>query len=162
LPIETTTAGREFTRRFNNTLVELQLQTGIHRRIENLLNDFAQEHPNLRASYISREVDEGYFQTGQLPPEAMERPRLQGIAVDGERIFEFIAFAHGLWRDAADLRSIVQISETWLEPKPDQPFILRVLLLYNFQAATILYASTGEGQDQVQEFVARLKYLRGW
>ena len=73
--------GREFARRFTNTLVELQLQAGIHRRIENFLNDWSAEHPNLRASYVSREVDAAYFQSEEFPPEALSRPKLHGIAV---------------------------------------------------------------------------------
>lgn len=155
-------AGREFARRFNNTLVELQLQTGIHRRIENILNDWSAEHPNLRGSYISREVDASYFADPECPPEAISRPKLHGIAIDGEKMFEFVAFAQGLRQDVVDLRSVVHVQETWLEPKPDEPFIYRVALFHTFPATTVLLATTGEQQDSVQEFVARLKYLKGW
>lgn len=157
-----TTPGREYVRRFNNTLVELQLQTGIHRRIENLLNDWAAEHPNLRASYMSREVDPGYFQDPEYPPDALARPKLQGLAVEGERLYEFVAFAHGLRRDVVDLRSIAQIQETWLEPKVDEPFVYRIALMHSFGAATVLLATTGETQDVAQDFLARLRYLKGW
>jgi hypothetical protein len=162
VPAETTTAGREFARRFNNILCELQLQPGIQRRIENLLGEFAEEHPNLRASYVSREVDESYFPVDEFPPEVLARPRLHGIAVEGEQMFEFVAFAHGLRRDTVSLNSIAHIQETWLEPKVDEPFVLRVTLYHNFPAATVLLATTGEAQDAVQDFLSRLKYLRGW
>lgn len=158
----TTTAGREFARKFNNTLVELQLQTGIHRRIENLVSQFAEEHPNLRGSYIAREADESYYQMPDFPPEAITRPKLHGIAIENEHLFEFFAFHHGLRRDVVDLRSIVHIQETWLEPRPEQPFILRIALFHTFPAATVLFATTGETQDAAMDFVARLKYLRGW
>lgn len=57
-----TTAGREFIRRFSNLLCELRLQPGIHQRIERLLEAFAEEHPNVRASYLARTVDENLFQ----------------------------------------------------------------------------------------------------
>ena len=154
--------GRDFVRRFTNVLPELQLQAGIARRIENLLNDWSAEHGNLRGTYISREVDASYFQDRDMPPEALARPKLHALAIDGEHLFEFVAFAHGLRRDVVDLRSIAQIQETWLEPKPEDPFIYRVLLYHNFPAATVMLATTGETQDSAQEFVARLKYLRGW
>jgi len=156
------TPGREFARKFNNTLVELQLQTGIHRRIENLMNDWAAEHPNLRASYISREVDAGYFQGEDSPPEALSRPKMQGIAVEGDRMYEFVAFAQGMRRDVAQLESIVHIQETWLEPKADEPFVLKVVLYHTFPAATVLLGSTGDQQDMIQDFLTRVKYLKGW
>lgn len=154
--------GREFARKFGNTLVELQLQGGIHRRIENLVNDWAAEHPNLRASYLSREVDASYFQGEDCPPEALSRPKLQGIAVEGDRMYEFVAFSHGFRRDVASLDSIVHVQETWLEPKPDEPFVLRVAFYHTFPAATILLATTGEQQDLIQDFLTRLRYLKGW
>jgi hypothetical protein len=155
-----TTAGAEFARRFRNVLCELQLQTGIYRRIEHLINVFGQEHPNLRATYISREVDESYF-TG-YPVDVLARPRLQGIAVEGDCMYEFVAFHHGFRADVLELRSISHIQETWLEPKPEEPFVLRVQIYHDVAAATILLATNGEGQDAVQEFIARIKYLRGW
>ena len=37
------TAGREFARRFTNTLCELRLPTGIHQRIERLIEDSADD-----------------------------------------------------------------------------------------------------------------------
>src|SRR5262249_4905231 len=134
----------------------------IYRRIENLVNAFAEEHANLRSSYISREVDESYYQMPDFPSEAITRPKLHGIALENDRLYEFFAFQHGLRRDVVDLRSIVHIQETWLEPKVDQPFILRISLFHDFPAMTVLFATTGEGQDAAQEFVGRLKYLRGW
>jgi hypothetical protein len=143
-------------------LVELQLQQGIHLRIENLMNDWAAEHPNLRGSYLSREVDASYFQAEDCPPEALSRPKLQGIAVEGDRMYEFVAFANGYRRDVAQLDSIVNIHETWLEPKPDEPFVLRAALYHTFPATTVLLASTGEQQDLVQDFLCRLKYLKAW
>lgn len=162
MAIETTTAGAEFARRFNNVLCELQLQTGIYRRIEHLMNVFGQEHPNLRASYISREVDESYLQGPEYPIEALTRPRMQGLAVEGDCIYEFIAFHHGFRRDVVELHSICHIQETWLEPKPEEPFVLRVHIYHDVSAATVLLATTGEAQDAVQEFLTRVKYLRGW
>jgi hypothetical protein len=107
-------------------------------------------------------VDDTYFQDGHCPPEALSRPRLQGIAVENETLYEFIAFAHGLRRHTLDMRAIVDIQEVWLEPKPDLPFIYRVSIYYTFPAVTTLLALTGETQDLAQDFVARLKYLRGW
>ena len=156
------TAGREFSRKFSYMLVELQLQPGIHRRIENLMNDWAAEHPNLRASYLSREVDASYFQSEDCPPEALARPKLQGIAVDGDRMYEFVAFAHGFRRDVAALDSIIHVHETWLEPRPEEPFVLRASLYHTFPATTTLLATTGEQQDLVQDFLTRLKYLKAW
>jgi hypothetical protein len=162
LPVETTTAAREFARRFNNTLIELQLQTGIHRRIENLVSDWAEQHANLRASFFSREVDESYFQNPDLPAEAITRPKLHALAIEGDHLYEFFAFAHGFRRDVVSLHSIVNIQELWLEPKAEEPFTYRVLLIHNFGSQTVLLATTGEGQDAAQEFIGRLKYLRGW
>jgi hypothetical protein len=156
------TPGREFARRFVNLLSELQLQQGIYRRIENLMGDWATEHPNLRASYLSREVDASYFEGDDCPPEAASRPRMQAIAVEGERMYEFVAFAHGFRRDVAELDSIVHIQETWLEPKPEEPFTLRVALYHTFPATTVLMASTGEQCDLIQDFLTRVKYLKGW
>ena len=77
-------------------------------------------------------------------------------------MFEFIAFAHGLRKDVVELSSIVQLQETWVETKPEEPFLYRVELIHAFGAATILTASKGESQDSAQEFVGRFKYLRGW
>jgi len=159
---DTSSAAREFAQRYRNILCELQLQVGIHRRIETILDAFADEHPNLRASYISREVDECYFGEGQLPAEALARRRLQGLAVERDTLHEFLAFAHGLQRDTVDLSSIVRVEETWLEPRPDEPFVLRVRLHHAFGACTVLLASTGEGQDAARAFADRIRYLRGW
>lgn len=162
MPVETVTGGREFARRFSNTLCELQLQQGIYRRADQLISEFGEEHGNLRGSYISREVDESYFPASQFLPEALARPKLQGIALDNDKMYEFVAFAHGLRRDVSDLRSVVHVQETWLEPKADEPFVVRVAIYHTFPAVTVLLASTGEGQDAIQDFVGRLKYLRGW
>jgi hypothetical protein len=156
------TAGREFSRKISNSLYELQLQTGIHQRIESLISDFADEHPNLRASYFSREVDEAYFPSTEYSPEVLARPSMQALAVEGNQLYEFILFAQGFRRDIVELNSIMHIQEIWLEPDPARPFLLRVSLFHNFSARTILLASTGEGQDAIQEFIARLRYLRGW
>src|SRR2546421_13119534 len=82
---EASTAGREFARRFTNALIELQLQTGIHRRIESYINDWSTEHPNLRATFISRELDSTYIQSDEFPPEALARPKLQSLAIAGDR-----------------------------------------------------------------------------
>ena len=65
-------------------------------------------------------------------------------------------------RDVTDLRSIIHIQEVWLEPKPEEPFVYRVALYHDFSSATMLLATSGEAQDSAQNFIARLKYLRGW
>ena len=157
-----TTAGREFARRYTNTLCELQLQRGIHQRIERLLTEFAEEHPNLRASYISRYADESYFSDGACGWEAAARPKLHGMAIDGENLFEFLAFAGGVRTYSAPLNTIVNVEEMWLEPAPEQPFILRVYFHHNFPATTILYAPDGDSQDAAVSFARRVKYLRGF
>src|SRR5438477_10476394 len=136
MPMETTTGGREFARRFSNILCELQLQQGIFRRADQLIAEFAEEHANLRGSYLSREVDESYFPPSQFPPDAVARPKLQGIALDNDKMYEFVAFAHGLRRDVSDIRSIVHLQETWLEPKPEEPFVVRVAIYHTFPAVT--------------------------
>jgi hypothetical protein len=156
------TAGREFARRFTNTLCELRLPTGIHQRTERLLSEFAEEHPNLRGSYISRAVDESYFSDGSCGWEAVARPKLQGIAIEGENLFEFLAFANGLRSHTTPLNSIMNIEELWLETAPEQPFTLRVCLYHSFPATTILYAPDGETQEAAVSFLRRLKYLRGF
>ncbi|HSV75228.1 MAG TPA: hypothetical protein VLH79_15845 [Chthonomonadales bacterium] len=159
---EPQSAGREFARRYRNILCGLQLQTGIHRRIETIVDEFAEEHPSLRATYIGREVDESYFVDGPLPVDALARPRLQGLAVARDTLHELIAFAHGLQRDTVELSSIVRVEETWLEPRPEEPFVLRIRLHHVFGACTVLLASTGEAQDAAREFAERVRYLRGW
>lgn len=155
-------AGREFARKFTNILPELQLQTSIHRRIEDILQDWSDAHPNLRGSYFGRDVDAAYFQGLDCAPDAATRPKLHGLAIGGEELFEFVAFAHGLRKDIVDLSSIVQLQETWIETKPEEPFVYKVQFLHAFGAATIIVAPTGEAQDAAQEFVGRFKYLRGW
>jgi len=162
LKIDTTTAGREFVRRFQNVLPELQLTQGIHRRIELLTDRFAEEHPNVRACLVSREVDDSYVDAGAVPHEAASRPRLQALAIDGDRLYEFLAFAHGFRAEATPLDALVNVQELWLEPEPGKPFVYRATLSYDFQAATVILASTGETQDAATAFVERLKYLRGW
>ncbi|HLI47656.1 MAG TPA: hypothetical protein VKV18_03040 [Chthonomonas sp.] len=151
-----------FVHRFKNGLYELQLSPGIFRRIEGLLEEFAQSHPNLRGSYLSHEVDPSYFSDGAYGWEAVHRPRLQGLAIEGETLFEFLAFASGFRMHATPLESIVNIEELWMEPAPDKPFILRVCIYHSFPAATLLYAPTGETQEAAAAFVSRLKYLRGF
>jgi hypothetical protein len=162
LTVESNSAGREFARKFTNILPELQLQMSIHRRIEDMLEDWAAEHPNLRGSYFGREVDAAYFAEMEGAPDAIARPKLQGLAIEGESLYEFIAFAHGLRRDVVELGSIVHLQETWVETRPEEPFAYRVVLGHTFGAATILTASKGDAQDSAQEFVSRFKYLRGW
>ncbi len=156
------TPGREFVRRLTNMLCELQLQQGIHRRIETIANDFAVEHPNMRAMYVSREVDDCYFEDPLLPPIAAARPRMHAIAIDREQLYEFVVFAHGLRMDVVALDSIVSIEETWLEPSPETPFVFRVVLTHAPSGSTVLLATTGDAQDATRDFVSRLKYLKGW
>jgi hypothetical protein len=154
-------AGREFARRFTNTLCELRLPIGIHQRIERLIGEFAEEHPNLRASYISRSVDESYFNDGSCGWEAAARPKLQGVAIEGENLYEFLAFANGFRSHSTPLSTVMNIEELWLETAPEQPFTLRVCFYHSFPATTILYAPEGESQEAAVSFIRRVKYLRG-
>jgi hypothetical protein len=156
------TAAREFVRRYTNLLCELRLQTGIRQRIETMLNEFAEVHPNLRASYISRDVDESYFNDGSCGWEAAARPKLQGLAIEGENLFEFLSFTNGLRTHTTPLNSIVNVEELWLETAQDQPFVLRISLYHSFPATTLLYAPNGETQEGARAFLQRLKYLRGF
>jgi len=155
-------AGREFVRRFRNLLCELRLQTGIHQRTETLLSEFAEAHPNVRASYLSRDVDESYFSDGSCGWEAAARPKLQGLAIAGENIFEFLAFANGLRIHTTPFNTIMNVEETWLEPAAEQPFVLRVCLFHSFPATTILYAPRPDTQEAALVFLQRFKYLRGF
>ncbi len=156
------TAGGEFVRKFTNLLMELRLQTGIQRRSETLLKEFADAHPNLRASYISREVDATYFADGTYGWEAASRAQLQGLAIEGENLFEFLAFSNGLRMHATPLNTVVHVEEVWMEHAPDQPFNFRACLFHSYPATTMLCASTGEGQNLAHDFLVRLKYLRGF
>lgn len=156
------TVAREFVRRFRNRLPELQLSSGIHQRIEGILEEFAQAHPNLRGSYLSHEVDPSYFSDGAYGWEAVSRPSLQGLAIEGENLFEFLAFANGFRMHATPLETVINVEEVWLEPAPNKPFILRVCLYHSFPATTLLYATSGEMQEAATSFVGRLKYLRGF
>ncbi len=155
-------AGREFARRFANLLHELRLQPGIQRKAEVLLDEFADAHPNLRASYLSRDVDESYFSDGACGWEAGARPKLQAMAIEGETLFEFLAFSQGLRMHATPLQTVMHVEELWLEPAPQQPFVLRCCLYHSFPATTLLCASTGESQEALHNFLVRLKYLRGF
>ncbi len=157
-----TSAGKEFARRFHNLLYELRLQVGIQQRIERILNEFAEVHPNLRGSYLSRSVDESYFSDGSCGWEAAARPKLQGLAIEGDKLFEFLAFAHGIRIHTTPLETIMNVEEIWLETAPEQPFLLRVCLYHSFPATTILYAPDGESQEAALAFLERLKYLRGF
>lgn len=153
---------REFTRRFSNLLCELRLQNGIHQRIETLLNEFADAHPNPRAIYLSRDVDESYFSDGSCGWEAAARPKLHGIAIEGENLFEFLAFSNGIRMHVTPLASIVHIEELWLETAPEQPFVLRVCCYHSFPATTVLYAPNPDSQEAAVAFIQRLKYLKGF
>jgi hypothetical protein len=154
-------AGRDFARRFTNMLCELRLQPGIHNRIELLLDEFADAHPNLRGSYLSRHVDHTYFSDGSCGWEADAKPKLQGLALEGENLFEFIAFTNGIRLHSTPVSSIMSVEELWLETAPDEPFALRICLIHSFPATTILTAPDGDGQDSAVAFSHRLKYLRG-
>jgi hypothetical protein len=156
------TAGREFARRFCNQVCELRLHTGIHQRTERLMREFAEQHPNICAMYLSRTVDESYFSDGSCGWEAGARSKLHGLAIEDNVLFEFLAFAHGLRMHATPLDTIVHVEELWLEPAPDQPFVLRVSLYHNFPATTILLAPDGDSQEAAEAFVRRVKYLRGF
>ncbi len=155
-------ASRDFARRFTNLTDELRLQPGIRQRIETLLGEFADAHPNLRAWYLARDVDESYFADGACGWEAAARPKLQGLAIEGEHLFEFLAFANGLRMHTTPLNTIMNVEELWLETAPDQPFVLRVCLYHSFPATTMLYAPSGEAQESAVAFLSRLKYLRGF
>lgn len=156
------TAAQDFAKKFTRQLDELTLSPGIRLRMERLLVDFSDTHPNLRASYISRSVDESYFSDGECGWEASARPQLHGLAIEGTTLFEFIAFTNGFRQHSTPIETVINIEELWLEPLPEQPFVLRVSLYHSFPATTILYAPTGETQDTAMAFAARLKYLRGW
>lgn len=159
---QTTAPGKEFVRRFTNMLCELRLQTGIQQRIEKLLSEFGEEHPNLRGSYLSRHVDPSYFSDGACGWEAEAKPKLQGMAIEGENLFEFLAFSNGIRTHTTPISTIMNVEELWLETAPDQPFNLRICLYHSFPATTILYAPDGDSQDAAIGFVHRLKYLRGF
>lgn len=159
---QTAAPGKEFARRFTNMLCELRLQTGIQQRIEKLLGEFADEHPNLRGSYLSRHVDASYFSDGSCGWEAEAKPKLQGLALEGENLFEFLAFSQGIRMHTTPISTIMNIEELWLETAPDQPFNLRICLYHSFPATTILYAPDGDSQDSAIAFAHRLKYLRGF
>ncbi len=156
-----TAGGKEFARKFCNLLCELRLPTGIHQRTERILTEFSEEHANLRASYVSRDVDESYFSDGACGWEAAARPKLQGIALDGGILYEFLAFGNGLRVHTTPMETIMNVEETWIETGPDQPFTLRICLYHSFPATTILYAPEGDGQDAAMAFLSRLKYLKG-
>jgi hypothetical protein len=154
--------GKDFTRRFTNMLCELRLQRGIQNRIEKLMNEFSDMHPNLRGSYLSRHVDSSYFIDGSCGWEADARPKLQGLAIEGENMFEFIAFSNGVRIHTTPLSTIMNIEELWLETAPDQPFTLRICMYHSFPATTILFAPDGDSQDAAVAFAHRLRYLRGF
>ncbi|HLK55659.1 MAG TPA: hypothetical protein VKU00_03795 [Chthonomonadaceae bacterium] len=154
--------GREFTRKFTNTLCELRLSMGIAQRIEKLLEEFAEEHPSPRGTYISRNVDDSYFNDGSCGWEATAKPKLHGLVLESDKIYEFLAFANGLRTYVSPLETVMNIEELWLEPGPNQPFILRACLFHSFPATTILYAPDGESQDAAVAFLRRVKYLRGF
>ena len=153
--------GKDFARRFVNMLCELRLQVGIQNRIEKLLGEFANEHPNVRGCYISRNVDASYFSDGSYGWEADAKPKLQGLAIEGENLFEFIAFTNGLRMHTTPLSSIMNVEELWLETAPDAPFTFRICMFHSFPATTILTAPDGDSQDAAVAFAQRLKYLRG-
>jgi hypothetical protein len=154
--------GKDFARRFTNMLCELRLQPGIQNRIEKLMGEFADEHPNLRGSYLSRHVDSSYFSDGSCGWEAEARPKLQGLAIEGENLFEFIAFSNGIRLHTTPLSTVMNIEELWLEAAPDEPFLFRICLFHSFPATTILSAPDGDSQDSAVAFAQRLKYLRGF
>ena len=154
--------GKDFARRFTNMLCELRLQPGITNRIEKLMSEFADEHPNLRGTYMSRHVDPTYFSDGSYGWEADAKPKLQGLALEGENLFEFIAFTNGMRFHTTPLQTIMNIEEVWLESAPDEPFLFRVCLHHSFPATTILTAPEGDSQDAAVAFIQRLRYLRGF
>ena len=155
-------AGKDFVRRYINMLCELRLQPGIHNRIEKLMGEFAEEHPNIRGSYLSRHVDPSYFSDGSCGWEAEAKPKLQGLAVEGENLFEFISFTNGIRFHTTPLSSVMNIEELWMETTPEAPFTFRICLFHSFPATTLLPAPDGDSQDSAVMFAQRLKYLRGF
>jgi hypothetical protein len=141
---------------------ELQLQPGILSRIEIVLDVFAAEHPAVRAAYVSRDVDPSYFDDGVFGWEAAARPKLQGLAIESEVLFEFLAFANGIQTQATPIESILNVEELWMEIDTEQPFVFRGCLYHSFPATTILAAQDREGQEEAASFLRRLKYLRGF
>ena len=87
---------------------------------------------------------------------------MQGLAIVGENLFEFLAFANGLKMHTTPLASVMNVEELWLEPAPDQPFTFRIALYHSFPATTILTATDGDAQEAAAGFLRRLKYLRGF
>ncbi len=154
--------GKAFARRFCNLLCELQLQPGIYRRIERIVQDFGIERPALRAVYISRYVDPTYFSEEAYGAEAAAHPQLQALVIEGRNLYEFLAFAQGFRCHTTPISTIVNIEETWLEPEPSQPFLFRACLYHSFPAATILYAPDGDLQEYAMQFLDSLKNVRGF
>lgn len=154
--------GGAFARRFCNLLCELQLQPGIYRRIERLIQDFGMDKPLLRAVYISRSVDPSYFADEAYGALAAERPQLQALVIEGRNLYEFIAFAQGFRSHVTPINSVVNIEETWLEPEPARPFVFRACLYHSFPAATILYAPDGDIQEYAMQFLDVMKHVRGF
>lgn len=154
--------GKAFARRFCNLLCELQLQPGIYRRIERIIQDFGIDKPMLRAVYISRYVDPSYFAEEAYGAQAAERPQLQALVIEGRNLHEFIAFHHGFRSHITPISTVVNIEETWLEPEPAQPFVFRACLYHSFPAATILYAPDGDLQEYAMQFLDSMKNVRGF
>ncbi len=155
-------AGKDFARRYSNMLCELRMQPGIQNRIERLMAEFAEEHPNVRGSYLSRHVDPTYFSDGSCGWEAEARPKLQGLAIEGENLFEFIAFTNGIRLHTTPISTIMNVEEVWLEAAPEEPFACRICLYHSFPANTILTAPDADSQDSAAVFLQRLRYLRGF
>ncbi len=154
--------GKAFARRFCNLLCELQLQPGIYRRIERIIQDFGIDKPLLRAVYLSRSVDPSYFSDGSYGEAAAERPQLQALVIEGRNLYEFIAFSQGFRSYTTQISAIVNIEETWFEPEPSQPFVFRACLYHSFPAATILYAPDGDLQEYAMQFLDSMKRIRGF
>jgi len=154
--------GKAFARRFCNLLCELQLQPGIYRRIERIIQDFGMDKPLLRAVYLSRSVDPSYFAEEAYGTTAADRPQLQALVIEGRNLYEFLAFAQGFRSHVTSISTIVNIEETWLEPEPSQPFVFRACLYHSFPAATILYAPDGDLQEYATQFLDSMKSVRGF
>ncbi len=157
-----TTAGAEFARRFSNALIELRLGPGIHHRIERLMREFSEIHPHLRGSYLSRTPDPKYFEDGTFGWEANARPKLHALAISGDHLHEFMAFAGGFRKSATPLETLLSVEETWIETASDAPFVYSAAFTHSFPSVTTLYAPDPEGQEAAAGFVDRIKYLRGW
>ena len=156
------TAGGEFARRFLGMMDRLKLTPGIHYRAERLMKEFGENNAHLRGHYLSRSADPRYFADGEFGWEAAARPQLHGLAISGDQLYEFVAFANGFRRHVTPLDTVIGIDEIWLETAPNEPFAYQASLTHSFPSVTGLYALESDSQESALDFIERVKYLKGW